>query len=117
MIASAMVYARYTNHLQFTVVGPNNEPDLPGVGVGIADGTEYTLPLHKLAEQFDAHGLTHLRFVGVDDCIGDGLCALYESFAVYGGRSEQRPGPSRGRSGDRGRNGVYAATAQAGGAV
>jgi O-glycosyl hydrolase len=66
MIASALIYARFTNHLQFAVVGPNNEPDLPGVGVGIADGTEYTLTLHKLAEQLDRYGLSDLRFVGPD---------------------------------------------------
>ena len=28
-IASLLIYARNTQHLQFTVVGPVNEPDIP----------------------------------------------------------------------------------------
>jgi O-glycosyl hydrolase len=70
MIASALVYARYSNHLQFTLVGPNNEPDLPGSGVGIANGSQYALTLHALAQQLDSHGLSDLRFVGPDFSVG-----------------------------------------------
>ena len=65
MIASALVYARYTNHLQFTLVGPNNEPDIPGSGVGTT-AAQYVLTLHDLSEQLDAVGMGDVRFVGPD---------------------------------------------------
>ncbi len=66
MIASALIYARKTNNLQFSLVGPNNEPNLPGSGIGIADGPQYALTLHKLAQKLDANGMSDIRFVGPD---------------------------------------------------
>jgi len=66
MIASALVYARKTNHLQFSLVAPNNEPDLPGTGIGMADGLQYATTLHKLAQQLDANGMSDVRFIGPD---------------------------------------------------
>ncbi|HVV02199.1 MAG TPA: hypothetical protein VHH88_12600 [Verrucomicrobiae bacterium] len=66
MIGSLLVYARYSNHLAFSIAGPNNEPDLPGSGIGIASGTQYTLTLHKLGQVLDRNGMSDLRFVGPD---------------------------------------------------
>jgi len=65
MIASALVYARYTNHLQFTLVGPNNEPDIGGSGVGTT-AAQYVTTLHDLSQQLDANGMSDIRFVGPD---------------------------------------------------
>jgi hypothetical protein len=65
MIASALVYARYTNHLQFTLVGPNNEPDIPGSGIGTT-AAQYVLTLHDLSQQLDTNGMEDVRFVGPD---------------------------------------------------
>ena len=65
MIASALVYARYTNHLQFTLVGPNNEPDIPGSGIGTT-AAQYVTTLHDLSQQLDTNGMKDVRFVGPD---------------------------------------------------
>jgi hypothetical protein len=80
MIASALVYARYTNHLQFGLVGPNNEPDLPGSGIGIATAAQYVATLRALSHQLDANGMSDLRFVGPDLSNG-GLAWLPELIA------------------------------------
>jgi hypothetical protein len=66
MIASALVYARYTNHLQFTLVGPNNEPDSPsGGGIGTT-AAQYVLTLDDLSQQLNANGMGDVQFVGPD---------------------------------------------------
>jgi hypothetical protein len=72
MIASALVWARYTNHLQFTQVGPNNEPDIPGSGFGISNGVQYAITLHALSQQLDSNGLSDVRFVGPDLAVTTG---------------------------------------------
>src|SRR5436190_12381818 len=65
MIASLLIYARNTEHLNFTLVGPNNEPDITAQGVGMTS-SQYVTALRKLSQLLDAHGLTDLRFVGPD---------------------------------------------------
>ena len=65
-ITSALMYARYSNHVAFNLVAPHNEPDLPGSGVGISNAVQYVATLRELAQRLDAHGLGDLRFVGPD---------------------------------------------------
>jgi hypothetical protein len=65
MIASALVYARYTNHLQFTLVEPNNEPDIAGSGIEITE-TQYPVTLDDLSQQLNANGMGDVRFIGPD---------------------------------------------------
>jgi O-glycosyl hydrolase len=65
MIASALVYARYTNHLQFTLVEPNNEPDIAGSGIETTE-TQYPVTLDDLSQQLNANGMGDVRFVGPD---------------------------------------------------
>ncbi len=65
MITSAVLYAKKTNHLQFTLLGPNNEPDIPGSGIGM-NASQYVTALHNLALQLDAYGLSDIRLVGPD---------------------------------------------------
>jgi len=65
MIASALVYARYTNHLQFTLVEPNNEPDIAGSGIETTE-TQYPVTLDDLSQQLDTNGMGDIRFIGPD---------------------------------------------------
>jgi O-glycosyl hydrolase len=65
MIASALVYARYTNHLQFTLVEPNNEPDIAGSGIETTE-TQYPVTLDDLSQQLNANGMGDVRFIGPD---------------------------------------------------
>ena len=65
MIASALVYARYTNHLQFTLVGPDNEPDVAGSGIEVTM-EQYNVALDDLAQQLNANGIGDVQFVGPD---------------------------------------------------
>ena len=65
MIASLLVYARNTRGLQFSLVGPNNEPELYAEGVRM-NVTTYTNALHRLALKLDTNGLSDLRFVAPD---------------------------------------------------
>jgi O-glycosyl hydrolase len=67
MIASLVTYARNTRHLQFNLVGPDNEPDnastLTGVG---ANASQYTTMLSDLAQDLNSNGLSDIRLVGPD---------------------------------------------------
>ncbi len=65
MIASAVAYAKLTNHLQFNLLGPNNEPDIPGSGIGTT-ASQYVTCLHDLVGQLNSYGLTDIRLVGPD---------------------------------------------------
>jgi O-glycosyl hydrolase len=66
-IASLLVYARYTEHLQFTVVGPVNEPDITYTGINMPGGAiQYVTVMHDLAQQLDNNGLSDVRFSGPD---------------------------------------------------
>jgi O-glycosyl hydrolase len=66
MIVSLLVYARNTQHLQFNLVAPNNEPDLSSEGIHLETAEQYVLTLHKLAEKLDANGLSDFRLVAPD---------------------------------------------------
>jgi O-glycosyl hydrolase len=65
MIASALIHARNTRGLKFSLVAPNNEPDIFNEGIRM-DATQYTNALHRLALKLDTNGLGDLRFVGPD---------------------------------------------------
>ena len=66
MIASLLIYARNTRHLQFDLVGPDNEPDLSYEGVAVNNASQYVTMLHDLAVMLDANGLGDIRLVGPD---------------------------------------------------
>ncbi|MGO9479054.1 MAG: hypothetical protein ACLP7I_14065 [Limisphaerales bacterium] len=73
MIASLFIYARNTEHLQFTLNDPDNEPDVyvtdnkADTSEGVMMGCyQYTNALHCLAQQLDNNGMSDLRFVAPD---------------------------------------------------
>jgi O-glycosyl hydrolase len=68
MIASLLVYARNTEHLQFSLLGPGNEMNYyPYVqGVATSGPGQYVTMLHDLANQLDYNGLGDFRIVGPD---------------------------------------------------
>jgi O-glycosyl hydrolase len=66
MIESLLLYARYTNHLQFNLVAPNNEPDITGEGINIPTVSQYLATLHNLAQRLDTNGLTDMKMVAPD---------------------------------------------------
>jgi O-glycosyl hydrolase len=70
-IVSLLLYARTNRHLQFHLVGPNNEPDKPPQGLAVTDANQYVLALHYLAEKLDAYGLGDVRIVGPDLAFGN----------------------------------------------
>ena len=63
MVASVLIYARQTNHLQFGLVGPDNEMDQTVQGVNMT-ASQYVTALHDLSQLLDTNGLSDLRFVG-----------------------------------------------------
>jgi len=66
MIASLLIYARSTQHLQFALVSPGNENDNnPPQGISMTS-TQYVTALHTLAQLLDTNGLSDLHFVGPD---------------------------------------------------
>ncbi len=65
MVASSFIYARDTQHLQFSLVAPGNEEDIYPQGI-LMTSDQYTTALHALAELLDANGLSDVRFVGPD---------------------------------------------------
>lgn len=66
MIASVLIYARTNRQLQFTLVGPDNEPDSASyVGINMTPA-QYVTALHYLAEKLDTNGLGDIRFVAPD---------------------------------------------------
>jgi O-glycosyl hydrolase len=70
MITSLLRWARYTNGLQFTYVGPDNEPDLANEGITITSASQYVTALRALAQKLDANGLGDVRLVGPDRSSG-----------------------------------------------
>ena len=65
-IASALIYARNTQHLQFTAVGPVNEPDNTYAGIHLTGAAQYVAVMHALSQQLDNKGLSDVRFSGPD---------------------------------------------------
>jgi O-glycosyl hydrolase len=80
MVASLVVYARKTRHLQFTLVAPNNEPDSGSEGI-VMTPDQYAAGLHKLALDLDANGLSDVRLVGPDLSSGEGTTFMPEMLA------------------------------------
>jgi hypothetical protein len=70
MIGSFLVYAALSNHLSFSLVGPDNELDQTVQSVNMT-ATQYTNALHKLAQFLDTNGLGNLQFVGPDLSLGN----------------------------------------------
>ncbi len=66
MIASLLIYARYTNQLQFNLVGPNNEPDITGEGINIPTVSQYLTTLHDLVLKLNTNGLPDMHIVAPD---------------------------------------------------
>jgi O-glycosyl hydrolase len=65
MVASLFIYARNTQHLQFSLVAPDNEEDILVQGVDMTSD-QYITALHDLAQLLDTNGLSDVRFVGPD---------------------------------------------------
>ncbi|HOX56343.1 MAG TPA: putative Ig domain-containing protein [Candidatus Paceibacterota bacterium] len=72
MIASMLVYARNTMGLQFSLVAPDNEPDLLTYpeGIHIPTASQYANALHKLAIRLNSAGIGDVGFVGPDVSAG-----------------------------------------------
>jgi len=70
-IASLLLYARTNQNLQFTVVGPVNEPDWTYSGINLSGPAQYVTVMHDLAVQLDNYGLSDIRFSGPDLAITD----------------------------------------------
>src|SRR5208282_2559355 len=67
MIASLFYYARNTEHLQFNLVEPINEPDAPPQGFSLTWGNDqYVAMLHYLALKLDTNGMSDIRFIVPD---------------------------------------------------
>ena len=80
MITSLLVWARYTNGLQFNLVAPDNEPDISNEGITITSANQYVTALRALAQKLDANGLSNLRLVGPDRA-GGGTAYMPEMMA------------------------------------
>ena len=66
MIASVLIYARNTEQLKFSLVGPDNEMNLFPQGVTTSGPGQYVTMLHELANQLDYNGIGDIRLVGPD---------------------------------------------------
>ncbi len=67
MISSLIVYARNVRHLNFYLVGPDNEPDNSAQLVGVGcNTTQYITMLKLLIQNLNSNGITDVRFVGPD---------------------------------------------------
>jgi O-glycosyl hydrolase len=65
-IASLLVYARNTEHLQFNTVGPVNEPDITYSGINMSGPAQYVTVMQDLSQQLDNKGMSDVRFSGPD---------------------------------------------------
>ena len=80
MITSLLVWARYTNGLQFAYVGPDNEPDISNEGITISSASQYVTALRTLAQELDANNLSDVRLVA-PDLAGGGTTYMPEMLA------------------------------------
>ena len=64
MMSTFVQYARNTEHVDFEMFDPINEPDWDGIEGPQVSATQYTRLLHKLSVALDAAGITDLRFLG-----------------------------------------------------
>jgi hypothetical protein len=65
-IVSALIYARNTQHLQFTEVRAVNEPDITYSGINMTGSAQYVTTMHDVGQQLDANGMSDVRFSGPD---------------------------------------------------
>jgi O-glycosyl hydrolase len=65
-VASALIYARNTQHLQFSVVDPVNEPDTTYSGTHLTGVSQYVTVMHDLGLQLDANGMSDVGFLGLE---------------------------------------------------
>ena len=70
MIASALIYARYTNGLQFSLIEPDNEPDLRNCGI-LMPVEQYLAAYRALALKLETNGMGDIRFIAPDLAFGD----------------------------------------------
>jgi uncharacterized membrane protein len=63
-VATLLYYARNTEHLQFDLLDPLNEPDWDGFEGPRVDQWQYVRLLQKLSVKLDAMGLGDVRFIG-----------------------------------------------------
>jgi O-glycosyl hydrolase len=87
MVASLFIYARNTQHLQFSLIGPNNEQDNVNQDQGVnMTVNQYVTALHQLAQLLDANGMSDLRFVAPDLAYtsADCLSALMDDPTIMG---------------------------------
>jgi len=66
MIASLLVWARFTNGLQFQYVEPNNEPDQYPQGIHVTNAAQYVTSLHDLSQLLDSNGMSDVQFTAPD---------------------------------------------------
>jgi len=64
-IASFLLYARNTKGLKFSLIAPNNEPDIQNEGIHV-EAAQYVRCLHALTLALERCGLGDLRFVAPD---------------------------------------------------
>jgi hypothetical protein len=65
-IASMLVYARNTQHLQFSEVRAVNEPDIQYSGVSMSGSAQEVTVMHDLGLLLDSNGMSDVRFSGPD---------------------------------------------------
>jgi O-glycosyl hydrolase len=66
MIGSALIYARNTRGLKFSLVAPNNESDIDFEGIRVDTATQYTNALRRLADLLNTNNVANLGFVAPD---------------------------------------------------
>jgi hypothetical protein len=107
-----LYYAKNTEHVQFDLVDPMNEPDWDGYEGPQVDQTQYTRLLQKLSVKLDAMGLSSLRFVGPNTAaIGTGVdtyiptmmnnatvMSKLDHFGLHNTQGRRRCGRGRGNS-------------------
>jgi Concanavalin A-like lectin/glucanases superfamily len=64
MMWTLVYYARNTEHLDFEMLDPLNEPDWDGIEGPQVNAAQYTRLLRKLSVALDSAGLSDMRFLG-----------------------------------------------------
>jgi hypothetical protein len=64
MMWTLIYYAKTTEHVEFDIVDPLNEPDWDGIEGPQVSAAQYTRLLRKLSVALDAVGLSDVRFLG-----------------------------------------------------
>src|SRR6185295_16624011 len=87
MVATMLYYAKNTEHLQFDMIDPINEPDFDGIEGPQVPAAQYVQLLQKLSQKLDAMGLSSLRLVGpntagIDNGVNTYMPAMFGSATV-----------------------------------